>query len=273
MREDTASVREKLEDTVPPLKTGPGTAGELPLPSPLLLDASTLPEEALERMARALPPSRREAAVRRRGTARREATAASYLALFALLRPEGGEGGPSFPSLEELLEAERAVAQLAEKAGWPVGPYGQPFPGGCFLPGGALSREEGDAGSPRHPRYVSLAHSGGTAAAAAYPAPVGLDLQREVPSPPDRLRRIAGKFHPAERERLACLTEEALPAAFRRLWAEKESVLKLCGRGLSLPLSAFCVGEDGTGTLEGRAFRIAGWETEAGSLAAAVWAE
>lgn len=250
-----------------------------------LVNAAALPPEMLEKMARALPPARREAAARRRGAARAETVAASYLALYALLAPAEGEPygprGPVWPGAEELLGARRAVARLAERAGWPVGPYGQPFPHGCppaaRTPGGGRTDESpgppASAGSEaRAPaRYVSLSHSQGVAAAAACPVPVGLDLQGAVPQETERLLRIARKLHPAERERLAALPPAALPDAFRRLWAAKESVLKLCGRGLSLPLSAFAVREDGTGELDGRAFRIAGWETGAGSLAAAVW--
>ncbi|HJD24401.1 MAG TPA: 4'-phosphopantetheinyl transferase superfamily protein [Firmicutes bacterium] len=238
-------------------------------------------------MVRALPPARREAAARRRGAAQAETVAASYLALYALLAPAeavpSGPHGPVWPAAEELLGARRAVARLAERAGWPVGPYGQPFPHGCppaaRTPGGG--RTDGIPGvsaaggsEARAPaRYVSLSHSQGVAAAAACLVPVGLDLQGAVPQETERLLRIARKLHPAERERLAALPPAALPGAFRRLWAAKESVLKLCGRGLSLPLSAFAVREDGTGQLDGRTFRIAGWETKAGSLAAAVWAE
>ncbi len=230
--------------------------------APLLTDAAALPEEALEQMACALPAARREAVNRRRGEARREAVAAAYLALYALVRTHEAAPEPSWPSVRRLLAASPEIAALGAGLGWPTGRYGQPFPDGCVLNG---------KGKAAGIRFVSLSHSGGVAAAAACPAPIGLDLQGRLPEPADRLLRIAGKFHPSERERLEDLPAGELPAAFRRLWAAKESVLKLCGRGLNLSPAAFCVREDGTGELEGRGFRVVHWETEAGSLAAAVW--
>lgn len=231
---------------------------------PLLLDAAALPEEALGRMLRALPPSRREAAEHRRAPgAFREAVAASYLALYALGKGPEKEGSPLlFPTLEELLTEEDAAARLGEAAGWPVGPHGQPFPDGFAADG--------------KPRYISLSHSEGLAAAVCRAGPVGLDVQILPSGPAERLRRIAGKFHPAEQERLAALPDAALSAAFTELWTRKESVLKLCGRGLSLPLSSFCVGEDGRGTLDGRTFQTVDYPLMCApvraALAEAVWA-
>lgn len=226
---------------------------------PLLLDAAALPEKALARMLRALPSSRRQQAERRNAPgARRETAAASYLALYALWRGPETDGSPClFPSAEALLAEEPAVARLGEAAGWPVGPHGQPFPDGFTVSGKR--------------RYVSLSHSEGLAAAVCRDVPVGLDIQAVLSGPAERLRRITGKFHPSEEARLAALPDAALPAAFTALWARKESVLKLCGRGLSLPLSSFCVEEDGRGTLDGRPFRTTVCSLSCAALAEALW--
>ena len=267
-------------------------AVSLCLVTPFLLDATVLSEEMLERMAAALPPIRREAAARRRGMARREAVAAAYLAFFVLLPPweTGKEPSyspcsallpvctPSWPSLEELLRVEKDIARLAERIDWPVGEYGQPFPNGVSFSGGCAPSgpENGGMGSDEPAcspvrRFVSLSHSEGVAAAVSCPVPVGLDLQGAVSGETAQLRQIAAKFHPDERARLAGLPDSQFPAAFRRLWAAKESVLKLCGRGLSQPLSSFCIREDGSGELDGKAFLTANGETQAGALSVAVW--
>jgi 4'-phosphopantetheinyl transferase len=55
----------------------------------------------------------------------------------------------------------------------------------------------------------------------------------------DDLWRVAAA--PAELDALAALPEEERDAAFLALWTRKEAVLKACGRGLTVPMTALAV--------------------------------
>lgn len=224
-----------------------------------LLESALLTDEQLEIMAAVLPPERRGRAERLQSpSARRESLAAAYLALYGLVSGET-EGEPEYPAVQALLSEAEEVRAFSAAVGWPVGEGGKPFADG--VPGK----------SPR--LFVSLSHSEGLAAAAVAHEPLGIDVQRNPSADRERLLRIAGKFHPREREALAALPEAELPGAFCRLWACKESVLKLCGRGLSLPLSCFCIERDDTSKLDGRAIRFDVRTLDKGVFAAAVWAD
>jgi phosphopantetheinyl transferase len=170
---------------------------------------------------------------------------------------DGPAPGSDFIFLDRLLELNKTVSALAQKEGWKTGENGKPFEHGVIT--GNLKL------------YVSLSHSGGLAAVAVSSEPVGVDVQRKPEIPVDRLLRIASKFHPDERARLEALHENQLPDAFCRLWACKESVLKLCGRGLSLPLSSFCIGEDDACQLEGNPVRLTVDKLPGAYLSTAEW--
>lgn len=105
--------------------------------------------------------------------------------------------------------------------------------------------------------------------------PVGLDIQTPDPLPGERLARIAARFHPGEAAALAAAPEAARPAAFYRLWAMKESVMKLSGDGFALPLKSFRVIPRGLGgetaLSDGRKAAILTMEIEGLVLSIARW--
>lgn len=85
-----------------------------------------------------------------------------------------------------------------------------------------------DAGGKPHLKnsrfHVSISHTGGLAAAAAHPAPCGIDVQRIVP----RIHRLAHKFvGPAEEVQL--LADHAL-TQLHLIWSAKEAMYKAFGR-------------------------------------------
>ena len=87
----------------------------------------------------------------------------------------------------------------------------------------------------------------------------GVDIQAEQPLRP-AFEGVLHRFAPAEREVLSSLPPEERPAAFYAYWTMKESVMKLCGRGLRLPMDAFCLYPEGEdryrSCLEGRPLRL-----------------
>jgi 4'-phosphopantetheinyl transferase len=104
----------------------------------------------------------------------------------------------------------------------------------------------------------NVSHSEGRIAIAlGFGAPVGIDIERVRPGPewPDLSRRY---FAPREAEYIESLNPEQRNQAFFEIWTRKEAYVKAQGRGLSIPLDAFCVPlgpmslgaalvEDGTG--------------------------
>lgn len=225
-----------------------------------LMDAGLLSDGMLDRLIALLPPERRETVLRRHAAGRREAVAASILAYHALTMPEEKEDAlPRWVSPAVLMRDEASLRRCARSVGWPVGEYGQPFPGGVSF--------------GEETRFLSLSHSGEMAAAGVDGAPLGIDLQRGENASPERMRKIATKLHPDERARLDPLEGAALTREFYRLWTRKESVLKLCGRGLSLPLSRFCIDREGRSRVEGRAAATRVWELPGATLAAAFWTD
>lgn len=222
-----------------------------------IIETAELSAEQLEKMSAALPASRRRRAEQiLNSTVRRESIAAAYLAFYGLAVGDTGSG-LVFPAALSLLTRIDEVGEFSVKFGWPVDKNGKPFPDG-------VSRGKGRL-------YVSLSHSEGLASAAVADKPVGADIQRLSVSSPEQLLRIASKFHPKEQGRLAVLPEKEIPAAFCRLWACKESVMKLCGRGLSLPLSSFCI-EENESELDGRRIRLQTEALTGAFFAAAFWA-
>lgn len=127
-----------------------------------------------------------------------------------------------------LLGCALAAEGLPPAGDFVFGPYGKP------------ALRESTA-----PRF-SLSHSGDRALCALSDAEIGCDLEK--------LRRpalpiVERRFHPREAAWLFSLPEREQARAFFRLWTLKESYLKATGRGLSLPLSAFCVLPEGEGAV------------------------
>ena len=82
----------------------------------------------------------------------------------------------------------------------------------------------------------NLSHSGNYIVAAFSDLEVGVDFDHVVGMRLEVARRF---FHPAEIDRLECLTEELQSELFFSYWSVKESYLKYTGSGLSMPLSGF----------------------------------
>lgn len=85
----------------------------------------------------------------------------------------------------------------------------------------------------------NLSHSGTKVLCAVSDRPIGCDVERIG----DCNERLAKRFfHPDEYAALQkAAADEERAALFYRLWTLKESFLKVTGRGLSLPLSSFCI--------------------------------
>lgn len=174
----------------------------------------------------ALPDIRRQAADRISIPKKRaESVLAAYLCYFALLC---GYTGDDLVLLSKgiLLDRLEEVTRLARELGWPVGEGGKPFPNGAAAGGGVL--------------HISISHSDGYVLSSVSDRPVGADVQ-VIPENPERLIRIASRFHPEERALIESVSKEKLPEQFCRIWVSKESAMKLCGKGFGISLSSFCV--------------------------------
>lgn len=198
----------------------------------------------------ALPDIKKKAADRILAPQKRaESILGAFLGYYALLCESGG--GFFYPDKSGLLSQAAAVSRFAKKAGWPVGDHGKPFPDGADVSGKV--------------KFVSISHSGGYVAAAASDKPVGADVQA-LPADLDRLMRIAARFHPDERAWLEGVEQKDLAEQFCRIWACKESALKLCGKGMTLPPYSFCV-LGGRCFIDGRAVGIFAYRLENAFLA------
>lgn len=221
-----------------------------------VIDTADLTAGQLEIITAALPAERRASAARfLHQSDRAESAASAYMAYFALCAGLTDKGLINAGS-DLILGRVNDVVRLGEQIGWVAGKYGKPFENGVSTDSKML--------------HISLSHSGGLVAAAVSSAPVGVDIQRIPDIPLQRMIRIAKRFHPDERAMLENTPEAQMAEQFCRLWACKESVLKLCGRGLSLPLSSFCI-ENDTCMLDGRQIVLTAEPLCGAYLAAAQW--
>lgn len=109
------------------------------------------------------------------------------------------------------------------------------------LSAAVFRREQSPGEKPRlvggPPLHFSVSHSGGRWVCAFGPRPLGLDLQQHRPC---RVEALARRFfHPQEVEWLARCG--FAPEEFFRLWAAKESFVKLSGRGFGSGFADFCL--------------------------------
>ena len=89
---------------------------------------------------------------------------------------------------------------------------------------------------PAGPAF-SITHAGHFAACAVDASPVGVDLEQ-----PRITETVAERcFHPDEVRYLHALSPAEQPDALLRLWTAKEAYTKYLGRGLTVPLSSFCI--------------------------------
>lgn len=234
-----------------------------------LTDFSQLPDLTCRQLLEALPASRRKQI---QGLSHPAAIAQS-VAVSALLYEALAKADGSAEGACTIIPAARLTADRLEPLtkryplDWTPSPSGQPFPGG--IAAGLGDRSSGLL-------YTSLSHSGVWAAAAIARCPVGLDIQSPDPLPDHRLLRIGARFHPQETAGLEQLTPAERQSAFYRLWTMKESVMKLCGAGFSLPLRSFCISREASGTYtallsDGRRAALWPQKMEGLYLAAAFW--
>lgn len=146
------------------------------------------------------------------------AVSASRRAKVDRIRSEAGR----LQSLGAGALLEASLAELGVAAPQPEeDAYGKPFLPGCER------------------LCFNLSHSGTQVLCALSDRDVGCDVERIHTA---RLRLAARCFCPEEYEALlACDDETARDALFYRIWTLKESFVKAVGRGLSLPMNAFCI--------------------------------
>lgn len=118
----------------------------------------------------------------------------------------------------------QASAQRALTAEFTLNPYGKP----CC--------QDSDV-------HFSISHSGGMVwAAFCRDASVGIDVQKKLPL--QDLMALVMQLHPQEAMDIRNFSANERAAAFYRCWTRKEAVLKVLGKGLSLPLDSFQVRVD-----------------------------
>lgn len=89
--------------------------------------------------------------------------------------------------------------------------------------------------------FISLSHSGNWAAATAAKAAVGIDIQKIV-----KVRSSVERHFFSEREMEKWRCGEQTDEEFCRLWAVKESYMKMTGLGMSAGFKTMEAAEDGT---------------------------
>lgn len=224
----------------------------------LRADSSALLEQDREKLLSVLPAVRRERASRiRHPLTQAESMVGGALVMLAFA--EERETADRWIAVQELRERMNDISDWSQRVGWQTGEHGELFPQGVYLHNQSKRR------------FVSLSHSEGMVIAAADIRPMGVDMQKIMDFDAERIFRIASKFHPEERERLLDLETASLQEAFFRLWVQKESVLKLYGKGLSYPLSSFFVNEQGEGTIASMGFVTHTWQEKEYLFSIATW--
>lgn len=90
--------------------------------------------------------------------------------------------------------------------------------------------------------YFNLSHSGNYAVCAICNCEVGIDIQEEKEI---RMQTAKRFFLQSEYERILQITDEKeKKRIFHRLWAQKESFIKMTGMGLAEGLDSFYIDED-----------------------------
>lgn len=97
--------------------------------------------------------------------------------------------------------------------------------------------------------HINFSHSGDYAACAVSNAPVGIDLQHC-----DEKKRLMYKCFAEDEVNYIKNSPDKL-SVFYELWTKKESLLKACGKGITVPLKSFSVLQD-TVTYEGIAYKF-----------------
>lgn len=88
----------------------------------------------------------------------------------------------------------------------------------------------------------NISHSGNFAMCIMSYSEVGCDIEKRAVYNLDTAQRF---FHKNETEMLCeCKTDEEMSTLFCKIWTLKESYIKCCGKGLSMPLNSFSVVEN-----------------------------
>jgi len=214
-----------------------------------IMNAAALSAEQVDEMRQMLPMSWITSAKHP------ESVVSAWLALGALYCGST-EGGLAVVKDNHLPFTRDSFIHTGLQWDWVVGEHGKPFPDGVVCNGVRL--------------YISLSHSGGFAAVAVDTVAIGLDIQAHTDRSAEQILLIARRFHPNERNILEQNAEQLSPM-FHRLWAAKESVMKLDGRGLSMGLGSFCVECGSTLLPDGRTADVTELEYKGIVIAAARW--
>ena len=91
--------------------------------------------------------------------------------------------------------------------------------------------------------YFNGSHSGDYLVCALSNRPIGVDIQEKLLQTPC-LKLAKRFFTKKEYDSLLDLDEKGQREAFFRLWTQKESYMKYCGSGFSLPMNTFEIQEE-----------------------------
>jgi phosphopantetheine--protein transferase-like protein len=222
---------------------------------------SSFAPELPQALAAALPPDRRRQIEGAKAQKRRtEMTAAAALAFVALELPDDANEFTVLPP-EALTDPALAARMAGDYPDWVTGPDGKPFENGVTFGG--------------RRRFLSFSHSGSLVAAAVSEKPVGADVQLVLPPDERRLSRLSRALSQSEQAFLDSRPANEKHSTFFALWAMKESVLKLTGRGLSALVSVSLVpSENGAATVvDGRPVAVRLYRSHTAYIAAAEFSD
>lgn len=111
---------------------------------------------------------------------------------------------------------------------------------GFGIPRKGLRMEREEQGKPFLPEYpqvhYNLSHSGAWIVCAAGDQPLGIDVEQAAKYSERIIQRF---FHSEEVEDILSRPLEERSEVFAEYWTMKESFMKLCGTGFSMPLKSF----------------------------------
>lgn len=117
------------------------------------------------------------------------------------------------------------------------------------IPWSELKILKGEQGKPYLMEYpdawYNLSHSGAWIVCGTGEQPIGIDVEQSEKYSERIVRRF---FHPEETDDIFSRPEQERAEVFAEYWTMKESFMKFCGMGFSLPLSCFSAERD-TGRL------------------------
>lgn len=88
----------------------------------------------------------------------------------------------------------------------------------------------------RSDTHYNISHSGAWIVCGTGRVPLGIDVEQSAKYSERIVKRF---FHPEETEKILSVSEEQQGDIFAEYWTMKESFMKFCGAGFSMPLSSF----------------------------------